>query len=502
MNRTQLLYLLSKKRLSELEKLHLSPERTQRGQLAMLINCAKSTEWGKKHRYSALHTYEDFACSVPLQSYEEVKPYVERMLDGEHQLIWSSKINWFAKSSGTTNDKSKFIPVSNEALQSCHYKGAKDCLTFYLRQHPESNLFKGKSLILGGSHKINNRINDTFVGDLSAILIHNNPFYTNWIRTPDKDVALMDEWEAKLEKIINTTIHQDVRSLSGVPSWMMVLIKRILEKKGCETLTDVWPNLEVFFHGGVSFRPYKEQYESLIPSRKMSYLENYNASEGYFAIQNQQQDSSMMLMLDYGIFYEFILLSEYEDKNPTTVPIWKVELGKSYAVVITTNSGLWRYKLGDTICFTSKNPYKIVVTGRTKHHINVFGEELMIDNAEKGLFEACKQTGASVKEYTVAPEFMSSKKKGRHQWLIEFETHPTSISDFAVRLDSALQNINSDYEAKRYKDITLNNLEVIVAKNNLFENWLKSKGKLGGQHKVPRLSNERTFIDELLATNH
>lgn len=502
MNRTQLLFALLKGRLANIKKSHDCPEETQKRQLECLIKKARSTEWGKKHEYSNIKSYHDFAAKVPLQSYEEVKTYVNRMLDGENNLLWPSKIHWFAKSSGTTNDKSKFIPVSREALKECHYRGAKDCLAFYLQQNPESNLFKGKSLILGGSHKISSVINNIFVGDLSAILIHNNPFYTNWIRTPEKNVALMDEWEAKLEKIIDTTISQDVRSLSGVPSWMMVLIKRILERKGKQTLTEVWPNLEIFFHGGVSFKPYREQYENLIPSSKMHYIENYNASEGYFAVQNDPNDRSMLLMLDYGVFYEFIPLNEYENENPKIIPLWEVELGKNYAVIISTNSGLWRYKLGDTVCFTSKNPYKITISGRTKHHINVFGEELMIDNADKGLLHACKETGATIKEFTAAPEFMSSNEKGRHQWLIEFETPPKSIDEFATILDRSLQNINSDYEAKRYKDITLNQLEIVVARKNLFESWLKSKGKLGGQHKIPRLSNDREYIDELLKQNN
>lgn len=501
MNRTQLLFVLLKRRLDKISRSHANPEETQQKTLKHLIVKAKSTEWGKQYGYAYIKSYKEYASKVPLQSYEEVKPYVLRMLEGEDGIIWPGKINWFAKSSGTTNDKSKFIPVSKEALKDCHYRGAKDCLAFYLQQNPKSNLFKGKSLILGGSHKISSVINDTFVGDLSAILIHNNPFYTNWIRTPEKSVALMDEWEEKLEKIIDSTITQDVRSLSGVPSWMMVLIKRILERKGKQTLNEVWPNLEVFFHGGVSFNPYREQYANMIPSPEMRYIESYNASEGYFAIQNTPNEPSMLLMLDYGVFYEFIALNEYENENPKTIPLWEVETGKNYAVVISTNSGLWRYKLGDTVCFTSKNPYKIIISGRTKHHINVFGEELMIDNADKGLLQACKETGAIVKEFTAAPEFMSCKEKGKHQWLIEFEVKPTSVTEFAQILDQALQSINSDYEAKRYKNLTLNPLEIVVAQRNLFENWLKSKGKLGGQHKVPRLSNNREYIDELLKLN-
>ncbi|MEI7676969.1 MAG: GH3 auxin-responsive promoter family protein [Bacteroidales bacterium] len=501
MNLTQLVFSFFGHRLKEIEALYAHPAETQQKQLQHLIKSAKDTEWGKHYDYRSIKNYNNFANNVPTQTYEEVKLYVKRMLDGEKNLIWPTKIDWFAKSSGTTNDKSKFLPVSYESLHDCHYRGAKDCLAFYSRINPESQLFGGKSLILGGSHKISSLINNTFVGDLSAILIQNNPFYTNWIRTPDREVALMDEWEAKLERIVETTFKQDVRSLSGVPSWMLVMIKRVLEKTGKTHLTEVWPNLELFLHGGVSFRPYREQYKELIPSDKMHYVENYNASEGFFATQNDLTDSAMLLMIDYGIFFEFIPFSEYGDENPNIVPLWEVEVGKNYAVVISTNSGLWRYKLGDTVTFTSTAPYKIRITGRTKHHINAFGEELMIDNAEKGLMTACAQTGAIVREYTAAPVFMSTKSKGHHQWLIEFDKLPNSVEEFTNILDKSLQEINSDYEAKRYKDITLTPLEIVVAHNNLFVDWLKSKGKLGGQHKVPRLSNSREYIDELLLIN-
>ncbi|MFZ4456379.1 MAG: GH3 auxin-responsive promoter family protein [Bacteroidales bacterium] len=501
MNITSLLFSTFGKRINEIKALYARPAETQQAQLQHLIAMAKQTEWGKQFDYQHIKTYEDFAQRVPLQTYEEVKPYVTRMLNGEKNLIWPSKIGWFAKSSGTTNDKSKFLPVSYESLRDCHYRGAKDCLCFYSRINPDSHLFAGKSLILGGSHKISNRINNTFVGDLSAILIHNNPFYTNWIRTPHRSVALMDEWEAKLERIVETTISQDVRSLSGVPSWMLVMIKRILEKSGKSNLTEVWPNLEVFFHGGVSFVPYREEYNQMISSDKMHYVENYNASEGFFATQNDAADQAMLLMIDYGVFFEFIPFSEYGDENPNIVPLWEVEVGKNYAVVISTNSGLWRYNLGDTVTFTSTDPYKIKISGRTKHHINAFGEELMIDNAEKGLMRACSETEAIVREYTAAPVFMSSKEKGHHQWLIEFQKAPQSLSEFTQILDKSLQEINSDYEAKRYKDMTLSSLEIVVARKHLFHDWLKGKGKLGGQHKVPRLSNSREYIDELLLLN-
>lgn len=501
MNITSLFSPFFEKRIRLIEQLYANAEETQKKQLQNLISRAANTEWGKQFDYRHISTYAEFAERVPLQTYEEVKPYVKRMLNGEKNLIWPSKIDWFAKSSGTTNDKSKFLPVSYESLRECHYRGAKDCLAFYSRINPDSHLFSGKSLILGGSHKISDLINNTFVGDLSAILIHNNPFYTNWIRTPHRSVALMDEWEAKLERIVETTLHQDVRSLSGVPSWMLVMIKRVLEKSGQTNLKAVWPNLEVFFHGGVSFSPYREEYNQLIQGDKMHYVENYNASEGFFGTQNDATDAAMLLMIDYGVFFEFIPFSEYGDENPNVVPLWEVEAGKNYAVVISTSSGLWRYNLGDTVTFTSTNPYKIKISGRTKHHINAFGEELMIDNAEKGLMSACSQTGAIVREYTAAPVFMSSKEKGHHQWLIEFEKVPASIAEFTQILDKSLQEINSDYEAKRYKDMTLSTLEIVVARKHLFHDWLKSKGKLGGQHKVPRLSNSREYIDELLLLN-
>ncbi len=501
MNLTRFVFSFLEKRLREIDTRYARPAETQQQQLQNLVRYAQNTEWGKQNSYRSIKNYSDFAKQVPLQSYEDAKPFIHRMLEGEKNVLWPTKIDWFAKSSGTTNDKSKFLPVSYESLRDCHYRGAKDCLAFYSRINPDSHLFGGKSLILGGSHKISNRINNTFVGDLSAILIHNNPFYTNWIRTPHRSVALMDEWEAKLERIVETTFQQDVRSLSGVPSWMLVMIKRVLERSEKSNLSEVWPNLEVFFHGGVSFRPYREEYNQLIVSDKMHYVENYNASEGFFATQNDASDQAMLLMIDYGVFFEFIPFSEYGDENPNIVPLWEVEVGKNYAVVISTNSGLWRYNLGDTVTFTSTNPYKIKISGRTKHHINAFGEELMIDNAEKGLMRACSQTGAIVREYTAAPVFMSSKEKGHHQWLIEFQKAPKSIAEFTQILDKSLQEINSDYEAKRYKDMTLSSLEIEVARKNLFHDWLKGKGKLGGQHKVPRLSNSREYIDELLLLN-
>lgn len=465
-----------------------------------LIQTASSTEWGKKYDYSEIKTYADFQ-RVPIQTYEDVKGYVDRMRHGEEDVLWPGKVVWYAKSSGTTNDKSKFIPVSKDGLHHLHYQGGVDAVALYLQQSPESRFFSGKGLILGGSHSPNYNVKDSLVGDLSAILIQNINPLVNFIRVPSKEIALLSEFEEKVERIAETTIHENVTNLSGVPSWMLAVIKRILEKTGAKYLNEVWPNLEVFFHGGVCFTPYREQYKALIPSDKMHYMETYNASEGFFGLQSDLHDPAMLLMIDYDVFYEFIPLEEIDNPNPRIVPLTGIEVGKNYAVVISTSCGLWRYILGDTVKFTQKNPYKFVITGRTKHFINAFGEELMVDNAEKGLERACAETGAQVLEYSAAPVFMDADAKCRHQWLIEFSVMPDSLDKFRDTLDKALQEINSDYEAKRHKDITLQKLEIIVARPNLFHDWLKQKGKLGGQHKVPRLSNTRETIEEMLKLN-
>ncbi|MCD8165762.1 MAG: GH3 auxin-responsive promoter family protein [Bacteroides sp.] len=466
-----------------------------------LVHTARNTEWGKKYGYDTIRDYDTFRKKVPLQTYDDIKSYVKRMYDGEKNLIWPSQIRWFAKSSGTTNDKSKFLPVSKESLQQIHYKGGTDAVALYLRINPNSNFFSGKGLILGGSHSPHLNSRHTLVGDLSAILIQNVSSLVNLIRVPSKKIALMSEWEPKIEAIANSTIGSNVTSLSGVPSWFLVLIKRILEITGKSSLGEVWPNLEVFFHGGVSFAPYREQYQQVIHN-DTRYVETYNASEGFFGIQNDLADPAMLLMVDYGIFYEFIPLDEVGKENPSVYSIGEVELNKNYAIVITTCCGLWRYMIGDTIRFTSRDPYKFVITGRTKHFINAFGEELIIDNAEKGLAKACAETGAQVTEYSAAPVFMDENAKCRHQWLIEFTRLPDSLDRFASVLDSALKEVNSDYEAKRSQDIALQPLEVIVARKNLFHDWLKEKGKLGGQHKVPRLSNTREHMEQMLALNY
>ena len=477
-------------------------EMIQRKLLSSLTTTAQNTEIGRKYGFSEIkENYRLFAERVPVIDYEGLKPYVERMLAGEQNLIWSSNIEWFAKSSGTTNDKSKYIPVSKEALRDCHYKGGKSSVASYFNLNPKSRLFDGKALILGGSHEISNFEGGYRCGDLSAILIQNIPQLANYVRVPSKDIALMSEWESKLEKIAATTVNENVTSLSGVPSWFMVLIKKILHDNGKQYLTEIWPNLELFFHGGISFAPYREQYKHLIPSDKMFYIETYNASEGFFAVQNSLDERTMLLLIDLGIFYEFIPLSEIDSDNPKVLPYWEVEKGENYALVITTNSGLWRYIIGDTVKVESVNPVKITISGRVKHFINAFGEELMVANADKGLAKACSETGAVISNYTAAPVFMSEGSRGRHQWLIEFDREPSSLEEFANILDASLQDINSDYEAKRYKGIALDRLEVVVARKGLFEDWLRLKGKLGGQHKVPRLSNERNYIEDMLKLN-
>lgn len=501
MNITKIISKVFDSRLKAIDLYDTQAGEIQHRVLTRLVGQAANTEWGKKYDYKSIHNYEDFKNRLPIQTYEEVKPYVERLRAGEQNLLWPSEIRWFAKSSGTTNDKSKFLPVSKEALEDIHYRGGKDAAAIYFRMNPESRFFSGKGLILGGSHSPNLSSNHSLVGDLSAILIQNVSPLVNLIRVPDKRIALMDEWEAKIEAIANSTIPADVTNLSGVPSWMLVLIKRILEKTGKQTLEEVWPNLEVFFHGGVAFTPYREQYKQVIHSSNMHYVETYNASEGYFGTQNDLSDPSMLLMIDYGIFYEFIPLEDVGKESPRTYCLEEVELNKNYAMVISTSCGLWRYMIGDTVKFTRKNPYKFVITGRTKHFINAFGEELIVDNAEKGLAKACAETGAQICEYSAAPVFMDEHAKCRHQWLIEFAKMPDSIEKFATILDATLKEVNSDYEAKRWKDIALQPLEVIVARKGLFHDWLAQKGKLGGQHKIPRLSNTREYIEEMIILN-
>jgi len=466
--------------------------------LSRLIAEAKDTEYGRNHAFSTVKDYDTFVKTTPVNTYEELKGSIDRMRHGESNVLWPGRVKWYAKSSGTTNDKSKFIPVSQEGLKRMHYRGGFDAVAMYLQNNPQSRMFDGRGLILGGSHAPNYNLKDSLVGDLSAILIENINPLVNLVRVPSKQTALLSDFEIKRDRIAREALTKNVTNLSGVPSWMLSVLSRVMELSGKQHLEEVWPNLEVFFHGGVAFTPYRQQYEELITSPKMHYMETYNASEGFFGLQNDPTDKSMLLMLDYDVFYEF---KELSGENNKIVPLWGVETGKNYAMIISTACGLWRYEIGDTIQFTSTNPYKFIISGRTKHFINAFGEELIVDNAEKGLAFACQQTGAEVSEYTAAPVFMDQKAKCRHQWLIEFAKPPQDVQRFATLLDKRLQEINSDYEAKRYKDITLQPLELVVARPGLFNDWLKSRGKLGGQHKVPRLSNSREHIEQLLSLN-
>ncbi len=491
---------LLKKRYHQIELFLKYPAEVQEEVLHQLLEIAEDTEIGKKYGFESINTYSEFASRVPITSYEEVEPMIERTRRGEQNIFWPTNIKWFAKSSGTTNAQSKFIPVSSEALEDCHYKSGKDLLCLYLNNNENSQLFTGKSLRLGGSKELYED-NGTFFGDLSAILIDNMPFWAELSSTPSNKVSLMSEWETKMNAIIQESIHENVTSLAGVPSWMLVLLNNALEETGKSHLFEIWENLEVYFHGGVSFNPYADQYAKLLPRKSFKYYEIYNASEGFFAIQDRNNADDLLLMLDYGIFYEFIPMDTYGTLQQKTVPLWEVETHINYAIIITTNAGLWRYKIGDTVRFTSTNPYRIRVTGRTKHHINVFGEELIIENTEEALKQICLKTGAEIKDYTVAPVFMVNKEKGAHEWIIEFRKEPKELAFFTESLDNALQSLNSDYEAKRYNNMTLTMPKVHIARPNLFYDWLKSKDKLGGQHKIPRLSNQREYVDELLQMN-
>ena len=494
-------------RMKALEKHQTQGEQLQRQVLQHLLTTAKDTEYGREHAFATMKGYEGFVRHCSVNTYEELKGQIDRMRHGERDILWPGRVKWYAKSSGTTNDKSKFIPVSDEGLQKIHYAGGFDSVTLYLRNNPQSRMFDGKGLILGGSHAPNYNLPGSLVGDLSAILIENINPLANLVRVPKKETALLSDFEIKRDRIAREAMNKNVTNISGVPSWMLSVLNRMMEITGKTHLEEVWPNLEVFFHGGVAFTPYRKQYEQLITSPKMHYMETYNASEGFFGLQDDPADKAMLLMLDYGVFYEFMELTSETSKTSGTsesshiVPLWGVEKDKNYAMLISTSCGLWRYMIGDTIRFTSTNPYKFVISGRTKSFINAFGEELIVDNAEQGLAFACEQTGAEVLEYTAAPVFMDANAKCRHQWLIEFSKAPNDLTQFADILDKRLQELNSDYEAKRYKDITLQHLEIIEARQGLFNDWLKLRGKLGGQHKVPRLSNERTHIEQLLKLN-
>lgn len=487
-----------RKRISQIEYFMEFPHEIQENLLLKLINYSADTEWGKKYNYSGINSYNEFKNRVPLQDYEDVKHYIERLRLGETNLLWPSEIRWFAKSSGTTSDKSKFIPVSDEALEDCHMKGGKDVMAIFCHNVPDNTVFDGKGLVLGGSHKVSEFNNKANFGDLSAILLQNFPWWGEFFRTPDLSLALLDDWEIKLDKIARATSKENVTSISGVPSWNLVLLKKILEITGRDNILEVWPNLQLFNHGGVSFIPYREQFQKIIPSNGMYYLETYNASEGFFGIQDQTGSKEMLLMLDCGVFYEFIPMDEFGKPSPKVVTLEGVQKGTNYAIVITTNSGLWRYIIGDTVRFTNVSPYRIVVSGRTKNFINAFGEEVVVDNTDKALGAACKATGAIISEYTAAPVFLNDHEKATHQYLIEFEVEPDNLQWFTEILDKELKNLNSDYEAKRSADLMLKMPVVQSVPPQTFFKWLKSKGKMGGQNKVPRLFNDRKYVDEIL----
>jgi len=489
---------LARMRLWRIENWINHPVAAQREVLQDLVTAAQYTEFGKKYRFSRLFSVKAFKQTVPVHEYEDLRPYIERMMQGEDNVLWNSPISWFAKSSGTTSDKSKFIPVSQESLQENHYKASKDVLTNYYKNFPSSNLLTGKGLVVGGSHQIN-QVNETVqYGDLSAVLMQNAPFWGQWLRTPELSIALLDDWESKIEKLAQATANENVTSISGVPTWTLLLLKRILEITQKKNIQEVWPNLELYIMGGVSFIPYREQFDQVI-GKPINYLEIYNASEGFFAAQERPDDEGMTLFTEHGVFFEFMPVDQYGKKFPETVGLNQVQLNKQYALIISTTGGLWRYIVGDTVQFTSLKPYRIIITGRLKHYINAFGEEVIVDNSDKAIAEACERTGAVVNDYTAAPVYFTGQNNGAHEWLIEFDKAPADLNRFTTELDAALQSLNSDYEAKRHKNIALRLPVVHAVAKGTFTEWLRRKGKLGGQHKVPRLCNERKIVDEILA---
>ena len=491
---------LMKQRIHQIELFMKYPHEVQLEWFRKLVQSARSTEWGTRYGYSSLQTPEEFRERVPLNDYDSLRPWIERLRKGEKNILWPSEIKWFAKSSGTTSDRSKFIPVSPEALEECHMKGGKDLLSVYCTNHPESKLFSGKSIAMGGSRQMMEVGTESYYyqGDLSAIILSNLPFWAEIRRTPDLSVALMEEWESKIEEMARITMQHDVTSIAGVPSWVLLLFNRILEKSGKRNLLEVWPNFELFMHGGVSFTPYAEQFRQILPSGQVTFLETYNASEGFFGIQDRDGADDMLLMLDYGIYYEFIPVDELSKEHPRVLDLSQVTTGPHYALVISTNAGLWRYIIGDTVRFTSVNPYRIRITGRTRNFINAFGEELIVDNADNAIAVACDKCRAVITDYTAAPVYISGKERGAHEWLVEFSVPPDDLGRFTAILDNALKAANSDYEAKRYRDLLLQEPIVRVMPSGTFYNWLKSKGKLGGQNKVPRLSNDRKYVEEIL----
>lgn len=488
---------VSSLRMSELERYTTEPCEIQNEQLQWLLERGAKTLYGKQQGFAGVDSCDTYRKVIPVTTYDDLRPYIEKGLSGTDSLLWNEPIKWYAKSSGTTSQRSKFIPVSESSLKYSHFKGCRDALYMATNIFPESEIFDGKTLALGGSHKVENPNKDIKVGDLSAIMLANAPAWTNWLKVPSLDIMLMENWEEKIEMIANTAVFQDVRCLTGVPSWFLTLIQKMIADNGVSTITDIWPNLELFIHGGVAMEPYREIYKKLIPSERMNYLETYNASEGFFGIQSSAEDHSLLLMLDYKTYYEFIPMAEWDSPNPKTLTLDEVKIGEHYALVITTPSGLWRYKIGDTIKFTSLQPYKFIITGRTQLFINAFGEELMINNTNKAMTNSCKTEKCEMYDYCVAPIFMGEGTRGAHEWIIEFVTPPADLEKFADTLDNELRKVNSDYDAKR--NSSLDRLVIHQAPEGFFNEWLKSEGKLGGQHKIPRLSNNRDLIDRLLA---
>lgn len=487
-----------RKRMRRIRYFSAHPHEVQAGLLSQFLHNARSTEWGKMHGFKHIRTPKDFARHVPIQDYESLKPYINRMMLGERNVLWSGQVKWFSKSSGTTNDKSKFIPVTIQNLKTCHLKGTWDLSALIYHNRPETTGFAGKMLVMGGSTEHFSPFPTTQFGDVSAIMLKHLPAIGNYIYAPSLDIAVMPNTEDKIERMAHALIKEDMRSIGGVPTWTVVLLRRVLELTGKKNILEVWPNLEVYVHGGVSFTPYRETFQELIPRKDFVYWEIYNASEGFFATQCQLGADDMLLLLQNGIYFEFLPESEWQSAHPITIPLSEVEVGRHYAPVITTNAGLWRYIVGDTVMFTSINPYKIKVSGRTKQFVNAFGEEVMVSNTDKALAETCAFVGAQVSEYTVAPIYFEGKSKGGHEWLIEFEREPPDLETFNNLLDSNLQRINSDYEAKRFKSMAMERLRLRLVPRGTFHNWLKAKGKYGGQNKVPRLSNNRHYVDDIL----
>ena len=498
---TSLIYKAMSYRLRKIERYTVDSDSIQSAQLAQVLKRFNGTAYSSKYTKEPILSYEEYRKSVPIVEYEEIRTFVEEMLKGKRGELFSEKCQWFATSSGTSGGRSKYLPVPNSHLRQCHYRGASDTLWLYLETRPDSQFFKYKSLVIGGSHSPSQYGKETDTGDLSAILIQNMPLLGQLYRVPSKRTLLMGEWISKMQKIVEEVHTADVGSLSGVPSWMLETIMAILEKTGKQNLSEVWPNLEVFFHGGISFEPYRDKYRAIIPSDRMQYRETYNASEGFFGIQNDPLDKSLLLMQDYGIFYEFIPMSRFDDPERIAIPLCDVKMGVNYAMVVSTLGGLYRYVIGDTIQFTHLSPYKFIITGRTASYINAFGEELMVHNANDAISKVASDMGLSVLEYTAGPRFNLDKANGYHEWIIEFDKAPSDPAVFMSNLDQELRKVNSDYDAKRYADMALLMPKLIIAKKNLFKEWLVAEGKLGGQHKIPRLKNDASLLDKLIQLN-